>query len=93
VASLKAGRQVVGFADTGLKDDYPKLNWVVLASQDTREAFAPVRSADSILALMSVLGLAGVVLFGVYVYLHRQPAYADLADVAAPTQSAARTAL
>jgi len=83
VASLRTGRHVVGFADTGLKDDYPKLGWVVLAAQDTREAFAPVRSAERILALMSVLGLAGVVLFGVYIYLHRRPAYADLADVSA----------
>jgi hypothetical protein len=84
VANLGAGQQVIGFADTGLKDDYPKLNWVVLAAQDTSEAFAPVRAADWIPALMSVLGLAGVVLFGVYVFLHRRPAYADIAEVAAP---------
>jgi hypothetical protein len=84
VAGLRAGRQVIGFADTGLKDDYPKLGWVVLAAEDTREAFAPVRTAERILALMSVLGLAGVVLFGVFIYLHRRPAYEDLAEVSAP---------
>lgn len=86
VAPFRAGRQVIGFADTGLKDDYPKLGWVVLAAQDTREAFASARSADRVLALMSVLGLLGMVLLGVYVYLHRRPAYADLAEVAAPPQ-------
>ena len=85
VASFRRGRQVIGFADTGLKDDYPNLGWVVLATQDTREAFASVRTADWVLALMSVLGLLGVVLFGVYVYLHRRPAYEDLAEVSAAT--------
>jgi hypothetical protein len=83
VAGLSAGRQVIAFADTGLKDDYPRLGWVALVAQDTREAFASVRTADRILALMCVLGIAGVALFGVYVYLHRQPAYDDLADVSA----------
>jgi hypothetical protein len=92
VADFRAGQQVIGFADTGLKDDYPKLGWVVLAAQDTREAFASVRAADRILTLMSVLGLAGVVLFGVYVYLHRRPTYADLAEVAAPPPPASRGA-
>jgi hypothetical protein len=90
VAGFRAARQVIGFADTGLKDDYPKLGWVVLAAQDTREAFASVRTADRILALMSVLGLAGVVLFGVYVTLHRRPAYADLAEVSEPASPASR---
>ena len=84
VATLRTGRQVIGFADTGLRDDYPRLGWVVLAAQDTHEAFASVRTAERILALMSVLGFAGVVLFGVYVYLHRRPAYEDLAEVSAP---------
>jgi hypothetical protein len=83
VAGLRTGRNVIGFADTGLKDDYPKLGWIVLVAQDTREAFAAVRSTERLLALMSVLGLVGVILFGVYVYLHRRPAYADLAEVAA----------
>jgi hypothetical protein len=32
---------------------------------------------------MSVLGLLGVIFFGVYVYLHRQPGYEDIAQVAA----------
>jgi hypothetical protein len=92
VATFKAGRQVIGFADTGLKDDYPKLGWAVIAAQDTREAFASVRTADWVLALMSVLGLLGVVLFGVYVYLHRQLAYEDLAEVAAaPVAASPRT--
>jgi hypothetical protein len=84
VANLSTGRQVIGFADTGLRDDYPRLGWVVVTAEDTREAFAPVRGADRVLALMSLLGLFGVVFFGVYVYLHRRPAYADLAEVAAP---------
>ena len=94
VASFRAGRQLIGFADTGLRDDYPRLGWVVLAAQDTREAFASVRTADRVLALMSVLGLLGVVLFGAYVYLHRRPAYEDLAEVsAAPPPASPATGL
>ncbi len=84
VASFRDNRQLIGFADTGLKDDYPKLGWVVLAAQDAREALASVRTVDRVLALMSVLGLLGVVLFCVYVFLHRQQAYEDLAEVAKP---------
>ena len=87
VATLSTGRQVIGFADSGLKDDYPKLGWVVISAQDAREAFASVRAADRMLALMSLLGLVGVVLFGVYVYLHRRPAYEHLAEVSAPPLS------
>ena len=34
----------VGFADTGLKHSYPNLSWVILMSQDQREALAPVRA-------------------------------------------------
>jgi hypothetical protein len=84
VASFRDSRQLIGFADTGLKDDYPKLGWVVLAAQDTREALASVRTVDRVLALMSVLGLLGVVLFCVYVFLHSQQSYEDLAGVVAP---------
>jgi hypothetical protein len=84
VASFRDSRQLIGFADTGLKDDYPKLGWVVLAAQDTREALASVRTVDRVLALMSVLGLLGVVLFCVYVFLHRQQSYEDLVGVVAP---------
>jgi hypothetical protein len=91
VAGLRAGRELIGFADTGLKDDYPKLGWVVLAAEDTREAFAPVRTADRILVLMSLLGLTGVVLMGVYIFLHRQRTYADLAEVSAEPPSGAST--
>ena len=84
MASFRDSRQLIGFADTGLKDDYPKLGWVVLAAQDAREALASVRTVDRVLALMSVLGLLGVVLFCVYVFLHRQQTYEDLAEVVKP---------
>jgi hypothetical protein len=80
VATLTSGPHVIGFANTGLKDDYSKLGWVVLAVQDSREAFAAVNTVDRVLAIMSILGLGGVVLFGVYVSLHRHPSYVDLAE-------------
>ena len=40
--------------------------------------------AGTVLALMSVLGLLGVVLFCVYVFLHSQQSYENLAGVVAP---------
>jgi len=83
VSRLSSGPHVIGFADTGLKDDYPKLGWVVLSVQDANEAFASIRSAERVMGLVAFLGLMGVMLFGVYVYLHRQPNYDDLAEVAA----------
>ncbi len=92
VSTLSSGPHVIGFADTGLKDDYPKLGWVVLAAQDAHEAFASIRSAERVMGLVAFLGLMGVMLFGVYVYLHRQPNYDDLAEVAESSPASHTTA-
>jgi len=71
-ASFRGGAQrLIGFADTGLKQDYRNLGWLVLVSQDTREAYAPIRAAGRLIGLMSLVGLAGVILLAVYFALHR----------------------
>ena len=90
VATLTSGSQLIGFANTGLKDDYSKLGWVVLAVQDSREAFASVNTVDRLLAIMSILGLGGVVVFGVYVSSHRSPSYVDLAEASEPSATVSR---
>jgi hypothetical protein len=72
VAPMKNGARIVGFADTSLKQNYPNLNWFVLASQDEQEAMSPVRTLDRFAFLMVVLGLLMLTLLVVYFFLHRE---------------------
>jgi hypothetical protein len=72
VAPMKNGARIVGFADTSLKQNYPNLNWSVLASQDEQEAMSPVRTLDHFAFLMVVLGLLMLTLLVVYFFLHRE---------------------
>lgn len=76
-----AGRKLIGFADTGLKDDYKNLGWIVLVSQDAGEAFAPTRAVGRMLAFMALVGLATVVFLGVYFSLHRTQRLTDIRSV------------
>jgi Cache domain len=66
------GHDLVGLADTGLKRDYGSLGWVVLVTQDEREATAPIRVISQFAFGMVVLGLLMVLIVGVYFYLHRR---------------------
>jgi hypothetical protein len=88
VAPLKSGRHVIGFANTGLKQDYGNLGWTVLAAQDTTEAFQPIRLVYRIVGLMSAVGLLAITLLGVYVYLHRSEAYDHIGQIEAPRRVA-----
>lgn len=91
VADVSGGaRKLIGFADTGLKADYRNLGWVVLVSQDSLEAFAPVRTVSRFLAFMALLGLAVVVFFGVYFSLHRRPEMTDIEGALKRPQPAER---
>jgi hypothetical protein len=79
VAEIRGqGRHVVGFADTGLKQGYPNLGWVVLVAQSASEALAPVRTSERLIAFMSLMGLAMVTMFGAWFAMHRRIAYAHL---------------
>jgi len=81
VASVSGGaRKLIGFADTGLRDDYQNLDWVVLVSQDTQEAFRPIRAIGRLLAFMALMGLAMVMFLGVYFSLHRKVEMADIEE-------------
>lgn len=66
------GETIIGFADTGLKDDFANLGWVVLVAQPTEEAFAPISTTQRWILLIAALGFLAVVVVGVYFSLHRK---------------------
>ncbi len=71
-AGMRSGtRLLIGFADTGLKQDYRNLGWVVMVRQEAREASAPLRVIGNFAYLMVVLGLLMVTLVAVYFFSHR----------------------
>lgn len=74
------GRRLIGFADTGLKEDYKNLGWVVLVSQDARDAFASIRMVGRLTAFLAAVGLLLVTLFVVYFSLHRRVVYEPLRE-------------
>lgn len=84
VVDLQGGsRNIVGFADTGLKAGTSNLNWVVMISQDLRDAMAPVRAVGNFALVMVVLGLLMLILMGAYVFLHRRPRFEEIEPLAA----------
>ncbi len=74
----RLGRRLIGFADTGLKEDYRNLGWVVLVSQDASEAFASIRFVGRLTAFLALVGLAMVVFVAMYFSLHRREPYEDV---------------
>lgn len=74
VANLGAagGDTIIGFADTGLKEDFKNLGWVVLVAQPTEEAFAPIRTTQRLILLIASLAFLAVVVVGVYFSLHKK---------------------
>ena len=72
MAATKNGNRIVGFADTGLKHSYPRLGWLILASQDEAEALASVRTLGRFALGMVVLGLLMLTLLLAYFSMHRQ---------------------
>jgi hypothetical protein len=77
----RAGTYLIGFADTGLRDAYPNLPWVVVASQEEREASGPVRNMIGFALIVMVVALLILTLLATYVFLHRQQ---KLEDIEAP---------
>lgn len=79
-ADLSAGRHLVGYANTGLKKNYENLGWVVLVSQEERQATAPTRQLSQFALLMVILGIFMLMLLCVYYYLHRTQKFAHLSE-------------
>jgi hypothetical protein len=78
-ATLPKGESyLIGFADTGLREAYPNLPWVVLASQEEREVVGPVRSMAGFALLMMIVALLMMTLLGAYVFLHRKQRLDDI---------------
>jgi hypothetical protein len=93
-ASMRGGDRIVGFADTGLKKAYPNLGWLVLASQDEREALIPLLSLSRFALLMVVFAMLMLTLLTVYFFLHRRQRFEDINVQAAeePPRSGAAAA-
>jgi hypothetical protein len=90
VTAIRGGPQtLIAYADTGLRRDYRNLGWVVLVAQDASEAFAPIRVAGRLIALMSLLGFGMVTLLAVYFALHREREFDEIGEIA--TEAAGKT--
>ncbi len=71
---------LIGFADTMLKAAYPNLPWLVVVSQDIREAEGPVRNMVFFAMLMTVICLVLISVLGAYSFLHRRQRLQDLEE-------------
>lgn len=79
VASFPGGsKHLVAVADTGLRADYSKLDWLVLVGQDTHYAFAPIRTANTLISFIGLAGLAFLTLLVVVYDMNRKRKYIDL---------------
>lgn len=77
-ATLRSGRIEIGFANTGLKQDYRTVSGIVLVVQSASEAFAPARRVERLLAVMALLGLLASTLLIAYFSIHRRIRFTDL---------------
>jgi hypothetical protein len=77
----RSGQNLIGFADTGLKQDYGKLGWIILVCQNTSEAFAPIRTVERLIAFMSLLGLIMVIMVAAWFALHRKRPMTEIGDL------------
>lgn len=92
MATMRDENRIVGFADTGLKQLSPNLAWVVMVSQDEREALASVRTLGHFAILMVVIGLLMVTLLAAYFFLHRKQQLADIEAASVEEQPPAKAA-
>ncbi len=69
---------LIGFADTGLKDAYPNLPWIVLASQEAREITGPARGMTLFALLVMIVALLVLSLLAAYVFEHRRQKFEDI---------------
>jgi hypothetical protein len=72
------GTYVIGFADTGLKQSYPNLGWIVVATQDEREAFGPILNLAHFALFMMILSLLMLTMLAAYVFLEQKEELSDL---------------
>jgi len=85
----KGEKYLVGFADVGLKDAFPNLPWIVVASQEEREITGPIRNVAAFALFVMILSLLMLSLLAAYVFLHRQQ---KLEDIETPPEDKPRPA-
>jgi hypothetical protein len=61
-----------------LKDAYPNLPWIVVASQEDREITRPIRNVTAFALFVMILSLLILTLLAVYVFLHRMQKLEDI---------------
>jgi len=69
---------VIGFADTGLKQSYPNLGWIIVATQEEREALGPILNMAHFALFVMILGLLMLTVLAAYVFVERKPELSDL---------------
>jgi hypothetical protein len=80
-AKFPGGRDsLLAFADTGLKAEYRKLDWFIVASQDANNVLASSSLTQFIIMVFALLTLAGVVFLAVYFSLHTQSEIAEIEE-------------
>lgn len=85
----KGEKYLVGFADVGLKDAFPNLPWIVVASQEEREITGPIRNVAAFALFVMILSLLMLSLLAAYVFLHRVQ---KLEDIETPPEDTPRPA-
>ena len=88
MADLRNGPWIVGFANTGLKQHFSNLGWVVLVSQEEYQAAAPIRNLVHFAVVMVILALFMLTLLIVYYYLHRTQRFAHIEEEEFPAEKA-----
>jgi hypothetical protein len=83
----KGESYLVGFADVGLKDAFPNLAWIVVASQESREITGPIRNVAAFALFVMILSLLILSLLAAYVFLHRRQ---RIEDIESPTEDKPR---
>jgi len=85
----KGEKYLVGFADTGLKEAFPNLPWIVVASQEEREITGPIRNVAAFALFVMILSLLMLTVLAAYVFLHRAQ---KLEDIETPPEDQPRPA-
>jgi len=86
----KGEKYLVGFADAGLKDSFPNLPWIVVASEEEREITGPIRNVAAFALFVMILSLLMLTLLAAYVFLHRRQ---KLEDIETPPEDKPRPAV
>ena len=87
---LQSAPYIVGYAATGLKQNYNNLGWIVLVSQGEHQAAAPIRQLERFAAWMVVLALFMLTLLCVYYFLHRKQKFEGIEE-AIPAEQTEQT--